>query len=451
MLIVEDDASMRELLAAILKDYTLYEATTFKEAVALLERYTVHITLLDIRLPDGDGMELLKRIKDKGESNEVIMISSVRDIPTVVKAIKMGAYDYINKDFEYEDIRVLVARAVQVLARERELLYLRSEISQYTDVDYITGKGNKQKQIDEIVHRAAQVPAPVLLSGERGTGKETVARRIHALGGNAQAPFVAVTISAIPSDELEVALFGEEPDDPLGRVKHGKFELASGGTLFLDEIGEIRNDLQVRILKAIEEGKIERVGGHKAIPIQVRIISATYCDLDRLITEGRFREDLYYRLNVLPIALPPLRERLDDIPAFLALFIKKAAGRYSRPTKGVSPRALDILRGYNWPGNIRELENLVEQMVALHDREILNERDIPIEYQVYQLDELKKTGEEDLIKAATDAFERNFILNVLEKENWNQTRTSERLGIHRKTLEYKIKRLNLGEIIDLKR
>ena len=192
-------------------------------------------------------------------------------------------------------------------------------------------------------------------------------------------------------------------------------------------------------------------GGKKVIGIKVRIISATYCDLDRLITEGRFREDLYYRLNVLPIALPPLRERLDDIPAFLALFIKKAAGRYSRPTKGVSPRALDILRGYNWPGNIRELENLVEQMVALHDREILNERDIPIEYQVYQLDELKKTGEEDLIKAATDAFERNFILNVLEKENWNQTRTSERLGIHRKTLEYKIKRLNLGEIIDLKR
>ncbi len=307
--------------------------------------------------------------------------------------------------------------------------------------------------MEELIDKTAQVPATVFITGESGTGKELVARQIHKLSPIAHKPFVTVNIAAIPDELIETTLFGHERGAFTGahHTHYGKFELANGGTIFLDEIGELKYDLQVKLLRAIQENTIERVGGTKSIHVEVRLISATHRNLEEMIKQGTFREDLYYRLNVVPIHLPPLRERKEDIPGFVKLFLKRYGKRFNRPIKQVSDAAMDILKAYHWPGNIRELENLIERLVAIHDKDALTERDIPIEYQVYELEALKERGEEDLIKAASDAFERNFILNVLEKENWNQTKTAERLGIHRKTLEYKVKKLNLGTIIEARR
>lgn len=453
ILVVEDDASMADLLTTILKGYTVHTTHSMEEARGVLNTRDIHITLLDIRLPDGNGIDLLRSIKENGDRGEVILISSVRDIPTVVQAMKLGAYDYINKDFDYEDVHALVKRVVQKLIRERELLYLRGEILKYTDTEFLIGKSQKMKQVEEIIQKAAQVSATILVGGGSGTGKELVARRIHSLSPKARKPFVTVNLAAIPPELIESTLFGHERGAFTGayQTHYGKFELANGGTLFLDEISELRYDLQVKLLRAIQESTIERVGSNRPIRINVRLIAATNRNLETMVKENRFRGDLYYRLNVVPIHLPCLSERAEDIPEFVTLFIKKYAKQFHRTVQSMNTKALAILQSYHWTGNIRELQNLIERLVAVNDKEILTERDIPIEYLVYQFDELKKQGEEDLIKAATDVFERNFILNVLEKEDWNQTRTSERLGIHRRTLEYKIKKLKLDSIIEARR
>jgi len=287
----------------------------------------------------------------------------------------------------------------------------------------------------------------VLILGESGTGKELLARLIHREAGDPDAPFIAVNLAAIPHELTESALFGHERGAFTGahRQQLGKFELASSGTLFLDEIGDLRLDLQAKLLRAIQEGEIERVGGTKPIKTDFRLIAATNVDLERAVKEGRFREDLYYRINVIPIKVPPLRERAEDIPQLTEFFLRRYTGRFRKQIQGISDTTMALLKKYWWPGNIRELENLIERLVAVSDKDYVSEEDLPLEFHFAQLDPRGKGGD-SLFEEASRTFERNFLLRALERCAWNITGTAEYLGIPLSTLKYKMDKLDVRQL-----
>jgi transcriptional regulator with PAS, ATPase and Fis domain len=287
----------------------------------------------------------------------------------------------------------------------------------------------------------------VLILGESGTGKELLARLIHRESGKGDAPFIGVDVSAIPHELVESTLFGHERGSFTGAHKQqlGKFELAAGGTLFLDEIGDLRFDLQAKLLRAIQEGEIERVGGSKPIRTDFRLVVATNVDLEKAVKDGRFREDLFYRINVIPIRMPPLRDRIEDLPELARLFLNRYRTKFRKPVRGISASALKILSMYWWPGNIRELENLIERLVAVTDKEWITDEDLPLEYHFAKLDSAPTSGE-TLFQEACDTFERNFILRALEKSDWNVTATARYLGLPLSTLKHKMARLDLRDI-----
>ena len=297
------------------------------------------------------------------------------------------------------------------------------------------------------MQKVAKLSATVLILGESGTGKELLARLIHRESGNADAPFIAVNLAAIPRELVESTLFGHERGSFTGALKQqlGKFELASGGTLFLDEIGDLPLELQAKLLRAIQEGEIERVGGAKPIKTDFRLIAATNVDLEKAVKDGRFREDLYYRINVIPIKLPPLRDRIEDLPELARFFLNRYKGRFRKDIQGISDSTLKILSSYWWPGNIRELENLIERLVAVSDKEWITDEDLPFEFHFAQLDRVPATAE-SLFQEATNTFERNFILRALEKSGWNVTATARYLGIPLSTLKFKMDRLDIREL-----
>jgi transcriptional regulator with PAS, ATPase and Fis domain len=298
------------------------------------------------------------------------------------------------------------------------------------------------------VQRVAKLSATVLILGESGTGKELLARLIHRESDRSEGPFIPVNLAAIPSELVESTLFGHEKGAFTGAVRQqlGKFELASGGTLFLDEIGDLRVDLQAKLLRAVQGGEIERVGGSKPIRTDFRLICATNVDLDRAVKEGRFREDLYYRIKVIPIRMPSLRERQEDLPEIVRFFITRYSTRFRKPVAGISDSALDILKRHWWPGNVRELENLVERLVAMNDRGWIEDEDLPLDYHVAQLDHEAPPGDAPLLEAAVDTFERNYILRALERADWNVTGTARHLGVPLSTLKHKMRKLEIREM-----
>jgi DNA-binding NtrC family response regulator len=452
ILIVDDDVSVSEMLSYVLKAFGKVDvALDGMEARKKFQAEEYDIVLLDYLLPDTNGLVLLKEIKELQPRTEVVMITHVRDVKTAVQAIKEGAYDYINKDFDVEDLKALISRVIDKLSSNREISYLRSEVERLTEQDFILGNSKKMREIKLVLDRAAATDATVLLQGESGTGKELTARYLHRQSLRVDKPFVAVNMASVPDNLVESILFGHEKGSFTGALKttYGKFELADGGTLFLDEIADLKLELQSKLLRVMQESEVERVGGSKTIHVDVRIIAATNRNLKSLVEEGKFREDLYYRLNVVPIKLPSLVERLEDMPAFLNLFLNRYNRKYGRNLR-FSSQALAAICHYDWPGNIRELENLVARLVAIHPSDEILPEDIPVDYQFTDPSQLKsEEGEEaDCLKVATDAFERGFILRVLEREKWHQENTAAKLGVHRKTLEYKLKKLNLNKIID---
>jgi transcriptional regulator with PAS, ATPase and Fis domain len=311
----------------------------------------------------------------------------------------------------------------------------------------MVGSGPVVQQLLHLVRKVAATDAVVLIRGESGTGKELLARLIHREAGDPEAPFIAVNLAAIPRELAESALFGHERGAFTGahRQQLGKFELASNGTLFLDEIGDLRLDLQAKLLRAIQEGEIERVGGTKPIKTEFRLIAATNVDLEKAVKEGRFREDLFYRINVIPIKLPPLRERTDDVPQLAEFFLRRYNTRFRKHIQGITDSTMAVLKKYWWPGNIRELENLIERLVAVSDKDYISEEDLPLEFHFAQLEPLG-TSTDSLFEDATNTFERNFILRALEKSGWNVTATSEYLGIPLSTLKYKMDKLDVRQI-----
>jgi DNA-binding NtrC family response regulator len=447
ILIIDDDKSLLESYTVLLEDeFQVATAETGEAGLDLVRHTNVHIVLLDIRLPDIYGIEVLRRLKALDENVDVIMITAVRDVHVAVEAIKTGAYDYVVKPFEIDEILSLLRRTLEHQSLLREVLYLRSEVDRYLEMGNIVGRSPKMRQIYDLIARVADTNATVLISGESGVGKELIARAIHQQSQRRVNPFVAVNCAAISEHLVESELFGHERGAFTGAVEmhRGKFELANMGTLFLDEVGSLRLDLQAKLLRVLQEREFERVGGSKTIRTDVRIVAASNQDLRQMISERTFRDDLFYRLNVVPVHVPPLRDRREDIPLLVNHFLTKYNKDFGRQVQGFTPEALAVLTHYHWPGNVRELENVIARLVSISRHRILDVEDMPLDLMSGKgqlVSDLFDRGVD--LRQAKAEFERHYILQTLEKHNWNQTEAAKSLGIHRNTLLTKMDMLRI--------
>jgi len=405
------------------------------------------VILLDVHMPEMDGLETLRKIKEQDEEIDVIMISALNLARKAVDSIKSGAYDYITKPFEPEDILSSVSRVISKQRLHKELDFLRNEIKKNRGFDQVVTQNKTMLEIFDLVKKVACTSTNVLITGESGTGKELIARSIHYQGNRKGGPFVAINCAAIPSELMESEMFGHEKGAFTGAQSRaiGKFEYANGGTLFLDEISTLRSDLQAKLLRVLQEREIERIGSNRPIKIDIRVISATNTNLENAVLQGAFRQDLYFRLNVVPVSIPPLRERKDDIPLLAKHFVNKFNLAFNKKVLGFSEKALEALRRYRWPGNIRELENLVERIVVLSPNDdIIDLKNIPLDILIHSgqdIEEMdsKKRG----LFGIRGAFERRIIVNVLETTQWNQTEAARILKINRNTLLQKAKQLGI--------
>jgi DNA-binding NtrC family response regulator len=448
VLIVDDDEGMRDTLSAVLRrDFRLLKAATGEAALQIMEKEAVDLMMLDVRLPGINGFEVLKIVKENYAYIEVIVISALKELDTAVEAMRHGAYHYLSKDFDIESVRTLVKNASERQELSRHVMRLSAEVAEHTEREFIVGPSRATRDIVELVHKIAKLSATILILGESGTGKELLARLIHRESGDTSSPFVPVNLAAIPKELVESTLFGHEKGSFTGAIRQqlGKFELAGGGTLFLDEVGDLRIELQAKLLRAIQEGEIERVGGTHPIKTEFRLITATNVDLEKAIKEGNFREDLYYRLNVIPIRMPALRDRIDDLPELARFFVRRYNQKFRKNVQGIADSTLRILSSYWWPGNIRELENLIERIVAISDKDWITDEDLPYELHVAQLD-AEGPSAENLLERAMMTFERNFLIRALEKSSWNVTATARALGIPLSTLKFKMDRLEIREL-----
>jgi len=450
ILVVDDEINVIESFKRLLEDdYKVLTATNGEEALEKIEKENLDIVLLDIRMPEMDGIEVLRRIREMSENVDVIVITAVSTMRTAIEAMKLGAYDYITKPFEVDEVIVSINKALEKRCLAREVSYLRSEVAKSVKFDNIIGTSEKMRQVYEIVSEMTKNDPTVLIHGESGTGKELFARAIHFNGLRKDKPFIAVDCASIPENLLESELFGHEKGafTDATSQKLGRFELANQGTLFLDEIGNLKPDMQGKILRVLQEREMQRVGGVKTIKIDVRIISATNVDLKKAIKEEKFREDLYYRLNVVPIEIPSLRERKEDIPLLARYFLEIFSREFGKKIKDITPEAMEFLMNYRWPGNVRELRNVIERLVALAKEEVISHKGLPLDILLTVKTEENNIGEEGmLLKGAREQFEKQFILGVLEKVNWNQTEAAEILGIHRNTLMLKMQNLGIKKV-----
>ena len=439
VLAIDDEPGVRESLRLILAgEFEVLEAADGAAALAILGARRVDVALLDVRMPGQPGSRVLPQIRAIDESIPVILITADPHLRMAVDAMKAGAYDYLAKPFDVDELLDLVREAAQQRGKERELDYLRAEMDRAHGFDQLVGRHPRMVKLYELIARVSQTHAAVLITAETGTGKELVARAIHNQGPRRAQPFVAVNLAAIPDTLLESELFGHEKGAFTGAHtrKPGKFELAHGGTLFLDEVGSLRIDLQAKLLRALQEREIERLGGTRTIQVDVRIIAATNSDLREAIRARTFREDLYYRLHVVPVGVPPLRERKSDLPALAAHFVRKYAGEFKKDVRGLSRGARMALERYDWPGNVRELENIIERSVALATRPVIGLDDLPLDLAMNEVAPARGEGEPGplTLREARDRFEQAFVLRTLERENWNESRAARSLGVHRNTL-----------------
>jgi len=431
VLVVDDDPGVRESFRLILEDhYEVVDVPDGPGALDVVRASAVDLVLLDIRLPGID------------EGIEVILVTAVKTVRTAVAAMKLGAFDYLTKPFEEDELLTLSRRALERRALEREVAFLRSELARAHDLDEIVGRHPAIDKLHGLIAQVARTSTTVLITGESGTGKELVARAIHHQGPRRDGPFVAVNPAAIAETLIESELFGHEKGAFTGahQRKLGKFELAQGGTLFLDEIGTLRSELQVKLLRVLQEREVERVGGTRPVKIDVRFIAATNTNLKEAVGRGAFREDLYYRLNVVPVVVPPLRERIQDVPLLVDHFIRRDNRRFHKRIDGPSPEALAALQAYRWPGNVRELENVVERCVVLADGPVIQLNDLPLDVSLPQQATKVRAAEALPLNEATDQFERQIVLRVLERVGWNLTEAGRILEVHRNSLRVKLAR-----------
>ena len=451
VLIVDDEVGTRESVKMILKnDYEVFLAKDAEEAFLQIKEHSPDVVLLDIILPDIDGLKVLEKVKESDPDLIVIMITATKTIKTAVEAMKLGAYDYVTKPFDIDELRLIISRSLSTQALEKEVKYLRKEIDKGFSIGNIIGKSKVMENIFKVVRLIADSKSTVLIMGESGTGKELISRAIHYNSNRKNFPFVTINCAAIPETLIESELFGHERGAFTNAIekKLGRFEIAQHGTLFLDEIGELSLSTQAKILRFLEEKEFNRVGGSKTIKVDVRLITATNRDLNQLLKKGEFREDLYYRINVVPIVIPPLRERKEDIPMLLENFIKKFNAENNKNIKGISKEALELMMNYDWPGNVRELENLIERIIALTSNEYIQHNDLPFSLiNIPKINGLKESvlnGKVSFLEAEEE-FEKGIILDALKRANYVQSHAAEMLRISRRILKYKMEKLGINQ------
>lgn len=454
ILIIDDEASLRTALFRALdkKGYQVITASTKEEALNLCQiDKEIQLALIDVRLPDGDGIELMTQLKAQFPKTQFIVLTGFGTIETAVKATKCGADHFITKPFELGEVLSLIDKLLDHRRLVEENNHLRTALHKKYQFDNIIGQSPGVRQVLELIERVSTADSTVLVTGESGTGKELVAKAIHFNSNRANKPFIPINCGAIPGELLESELFGHIKGAFTGAITNrvGRFELAEGGTIFFDEIGDMSPSLQVKLLRVLQERKFEPVGSTKTITSNVRVIAATNIDLEKAVAEGKFREDLFYRLNVIPIKIPPLRERTTDIPLLFHHFMEIFnSGREQRLT-GVVPEAMQLLHQYRWPGNIRELENLVERLAILKAGGMVDIQDLPEKYRSQQHSSSQQVTPVDLpdngmdFNSAVDAYENTLILKALEKTGWNRNQAAILLKLNRTTLVEKIKKKGL--------
>jgi DNA-binding NtrC family response regulator len=442
ILIVDDDANLRQNVHFILEKGGMKSAmaSSGEEALQRMRTTAFDLVLLDVQMPGMGGMEALRIMRERHPDVGVIMCSVLKDIAVAVEAMHTGALDYITKDFSPPE---LIARVRKTLAQQRagrELERLHDVEATHVARPMVLGSSSRMRAVVQVAEKIAAKPVTVLITGESGTGKEVLARYIHARSDRKTSPFVAVNLPAIPANLVESELFGHERGSFTGadRQKLGKFELANGGTLFLDEIGDLALDLQAKILRALQEHEIERVGGEKPILLDLRVICATNRDLAKRVQEGKFREDLFWRLKVVPIELPPLRERMEDVRDLAQHFLARNAAEHGRAPQTLSDGALQLLERYRWPGNIRELENIMARMTVVCDSEVIEESDLPYDFAL-NASATPEADPEQSLEAALLTFEKSYLRKALKRNQWNRKKTAEQLKIGYSTLKAKLK------------
>ncbi|NLW49354.1 MAG: sigma-54-dependent Fis family transcriptional regulator [Candidatus Brocadiaceae bacterium] len=449
ILLVEDQDHMVTAVEMILgAQYGLRVARSLAQARSMLRAEWPDLMLLDLGLPDGPGTELLQEIRATGMPLDVVVITVSRDISVAVEVMKSGALDYIQKPFEKEDLLLCVQQAHEHWRLRTEVQRLRNELYGPFHFGSIVAQSPQMLSILAVARKMARSEATVLITGESGTGKELVARAIHCDGNRREGPFVAVNCAQFSGTLLESELFGHEKGAFTGATgtRKGRFELAHGGTLFLDEVGNTSPEMQSKILRVVETREFERVGGQETIGVDVRLLAATNADLMEAIRQGKFREDLYYRLNVVPIEVPPLRERKEDIPALCRYFLNKHCSRTNRSFQGITPEAMGLLTAYRWRGNVRELQNVIEMAVALEDGEWVTTRYLPAHILACTVEiETAAASDGNVLERVIRDFERRFLEEQLRIHDWNHRRTARALGVHRNTVENKIKKLGIRE------
>ena len=457
ILIVDDESSLRTALFRVLdrQGFQVMTANCKREAEILASGdQTLDLALVDLRLPDGDGIELMQKLRTIHPSIQVIILTGHGSIELAVRATQHGAYHFVTKPFNMEELLSIVTRALSHKSLQQENQQLRTALHRKYQFDNIVGTSEEIRRVLSMVERVADSDSTVLITGESGTGKELIAKAIHYNSPRSTKPFVPINCGAIPGELLESELFGHIKGAFTGAIanRSGRFELASGGTLFLDEIGELSLNLQVKLLRVLQERRFEPVGSAKTHEADVRVIAATNIDLGKAVARGQFREDLFYRLNVIPIPIPSLKQRRGDIPLLLHHFIQHFNQAKNRSLTGFAPEALEVLFHYPWPGNIRELENLVERLAILKGNGLVEVIDLPDHYRNYASQRPQAGGANDAVEipengmdfnSAVDAYENLLILQALEKTGWNRNQAAALLKLNRTTLVEKIKKKGL--------
>jgi DNA-binding NtrC family response regulator len=444
VLVIDDDASLRRVMEMQLEEIgcDVLAAASGKEALGVLEEVTPDLVITDLRIPGMSGMDILKSLRKDHPELTVIMVTAYGTVRTAVEAMKAGAYDYLTKPIDYDELTLVVNRALEHQQLLEEVRNLRLTLDEKYGFESIIGRSKKLLRVLEMTSRVAQTDSIVLIRGETGTGKELLAKAIHQNSRRKNEPFVTINCGAIPSNLMESELFGHTKGAFTGATtaKNGRVETADGGTLFLDEIGELPLDLQIKLLRLIQHGEIEKVGASNSSKVDVRIIAATHRNLQAMIEDGTFREDLYYRLAVIPLELPPLRERLEDIPELVQHLFLKSKQKHGRTELHLPESLLPGFSNYDWPGNIRELENVIERLVVLAVGDKISADDLP-EFLILG------SSLPDLIRLdlspqgiSLEAIEKDLIIKALKKFNWNQTQAARYLDISRRTLNYRMEK-----------
>ncbi|MHB1017394.1 MAG: sigma-54-dependent transcriptional regulator [Coriobacteriia bacterium] len=445
ILIADDEKNMRWVLSQALEaeGYEVIEAADGKEALTAIAEQDPHIVVLDHKMPAPDGMEVLRRLRAKGHRFPVIMLTAHGNVQTAVEAMKAGANEYLTKPFDLDELKLSIQKALAVEALAAEVDRLREELDRDWDIEGIVAADPAMLELLATVEKVAPTNATVMIYGESGTGKELVARALHRLSTRASKPFISISAGALPETLLESELFGYEKGAFTGAVmaKPGRFEMANGGTLFLDEIGDITPAVQVKLLRVLQERTFERLGGTRSIEVDVRVVAATNRDLQQLIADGTFREDLFYRLNVVPATIPPLRKRTADIPPLVAHFMDK----FRAGTRTISPKAMEALVAYQWPGNVRELENTIERITILSHGDVIEAEDLPAEV---------RSGV-GIVEAGSRCFilpeegidleetELDLVKQALERSGGSTPKAAKLLGLTTRTLEARMERYGL--------